>query len=125
VARRPKEVVVSKQQLGERLRALREAREMTQVQLADLLGTYPANISSIEHGTRGVTIHQVAKLATALQTSADELLGLDRVTPARGRPRGGALGSRLARLAALPRSKQRAVIEMLDAYLEKHTHIDH
>lgn len=47
---------------------------MSQTQLAELLGITQSNVSGLERGVRSLTIHQVAKLATALSVSTDELL---------------------------------------------------
>ena len=76
--RPPKEVVISKQEIGDRVRALRLAREMTQAQLADILGTRHTNVSGIERGMRGLTIQQLVKLARALDVSPAEILDTKR-----------------------------------------------
>jgi transcriptional regulator with XRE-family HTH domain len=47
---------------------------MSQTKLAELLGITQSNVSGLERGVRSLTIHQVAKLATALGVSTDELL---------------------------------------------------
>ncbi len=72
--RRPKNQIVSKQAVGQRLRAIRMAQGMSQTKLAELLGITQSNVSGLERGVRSLTIHQVAKLATALGVSTDELL---------------------------------------------------
>src|SRR5512138_2205839 len=73
--RPPKEEVVSKKQIGERLRALRQARELTQAELAEILGTKHTNVSGVERGVRGLTVQQIVKLARALDVSPDAILG--------------------------------------------------
>lgn len=117
----PKTVVVSNKGLGERVRALRKAQEMTQASLAAAIGTQPTNISALEHGNRGLTIHQVVKLAKILNASADDILGLDPARPKRGRRLGEPLAKRLERMGELPRSRQRALLDLVDAYLDKHS----
>jgi transcriptional regulator with XRE-family HTH domain len=62
----PKDVVVSRKQIGERLRYLRVERGISQVALAEALGTYQTSVSAIERGARGVTVQQLVKLASAL-----------------------------------------------------------
>jgi transcriptional regulator with XRE-family HTH domain len=116
-----KTIVVSNRGLGERVRALRKAQEMTQADLAAAIGTQPTNISALEHGNRGLTIHQVVKLAKVLNASADEILGLDQARPKRGRRLGEPLVKRLERMGELPRSRQRALLDLVDAYLDKHS----
>lgn len=71
----PKQVVISKKELGQRLRAARQARGITQVELAEALGTYQTVVSAIERGVRGLTVQQVAKLASILGASLDDILG--------------------------------------------------
>jgi transcriptional regulator with XRE-family HTH domain len=72
--RRSKDQIVSKQAVGQRLRALRLSQGMSQEKLAELLGITQSNVSGLERGVRSLTIHQVAKLASALRVSTDELL---------------------------------------------------
>ena len=116
---RPKYVLVKKEDVGQRLRAIREARDITQVKLAALLGIDQSNVSAIERGIRGLTIHQVVKLAKALQVSTDEIL-----MPINGDRQRRALASvkllrRLQRIESLPETKQRAVLKVLDALLDQ------
>jgi transcriptional regulator with XRE-family HTH domain len=115
--RPPKEIVISKTEIGQRLRALRQAREMTQAELAGILGTRHTNISGVERGVRGLTIQQVVKLARALQVSPAEIIGEEH---GRARRRNGYLPRRFERIQSLPRSKQRVLFEIIDAFLEKH-----
>src|SRR5581483_6232460 len=71
----PKHVVLSRKEIGARLRALRKARGLTQAQLAKALGTQQTAVSQVEIGNRGLTVQQVVKLAKALKVSTDAILG--------------------------------------------------
>lgn len=51
---------------GRRLRALREARGLTQIQLAELCGIDNKTISRAENGRRAISVDQVARLARAM-----------------------------------------------------------
>lgn len=51
---------------GRRLRALRKARELTQIQLAERCGIDNKTISRAENGRYPISIDQVARLARAL-----------------------------------------------------------
>lgn len=62
--------------LGQRLAAARQAHNLTQEQLADLLGVSQSNISLYERGVTRIPTDLVVKLATSLRVSSDELLGL-------------------------------------------------
>lgn len=115
----PKNVVATKDEIGRRLRAIREARGVTQVELAKLLGIDQSNVSSIERGVRGLTIHQAVKLAKALKVTTDDIL-----MPANGKHEAKSLKSvrlarRVQRIEALPEAKQRAVLKVLDALLDQ------
>lgn len=115
----PKEVVISKKHVGERVRALRDARDLSQGQLAKVLGIQPTNVSAIERGVRGLSLQQLAKLAAALDVSPGDILD--------GRPSRQSRGSspnrlprRFERIRGLPRTKRRVLYEIIDAFLEKH-----
>jgi transcriptional regulator with XRE-family HTH domain len=92
---------------------------MTQTELAAKIGMNQSVLSQCEQGQ--VRVHGALLLALikALRVSADELLG---AAPIEQRPRNGRLLRRLDRIERLPRSKQRVVLEMVDAFLDKHGH---
>lgn len=114
----PKETLLSKREIGERLRALRLAREMTQAELAQVLGIPHTNVSAIERGLRGVSLQQLVKLGRALDIQPAEIIGSHGRKPRRAN---GHLPRRFERIKGLPRSKQRVLHELIDAYLEKHS----
>jgi transcriptional regulator with XRE-family HTH domain len=60
---------------GKRLRQLRESRGLTQDQLAALVGTERENVSRYETGGSTPKIETLGKLANALCTTVDYLLG--------------------------------------------------
>lgn len=60
--------------IGQRIRLLRESRQMTQQQLADRLGLTRASISSIELGKSDLTIPHLIELVQLFDVSADALL---------------------------------------------------
>jgi transcriptional regulator with XRE-family HTH domain len=55
------------------IRALREARGLTQHQLAALVGTSSAVVSHWETGNRGISAVMLRKVARALGVSMDEI----------------------------------------------------
>jgi transcriptional regulator with XRE-family HTH domain len=116
-----KDVVLSKKDLGARLRAIRQARGLTQDEVARAIGTHFTSISAVERGVRGLTIQQIVKLATALKVSPDELLHPKKAAPpkATGR-RDGRLMRRLERIRELPPAQQRTVLDVLDSLLKTH-----
>lgn len=62
----------------ERLRQLREDKDLTQADLAAMLGTSRQQIGKYEAGRQDMTAAKLAALCLALGVSADYLLGLPR-----------------------------------------------
>ncbi len=63
--------------LNQRIREVRQARGMSQVELARLLGVTKQSISNWENDNIQPSIEMLVKLARALSVSADYLLGLE------------------------------------------------
>lgn len=63
--------------LNERLRCLREARGMTQVELAKILGVSKQSVSNWENDNIQPSIEILIKLSGIFSVSADYLLGTD------------------------------------------------
>ena len=61
-------------QLGERIRRLREERELTQQQLGDKCDLHRAYIGSVERGERNVSILNLREIARALRINLADLL---------------------------------------------------
>ncbi len=62
--------------LGNRLRELREARGLTQAQLADLIGVSRKTVNTVENGVFIPSTVVALKLAGALGCSVEELFFL-------------------------------------------------
>lgn len=117
----PKHVVLSKKELGDRLRAVRLKHGMTQQELARAIGTHFTTISAVERGVRALTLQQVAKLASALRVASDDLLGPKRrSTPAPLNRREGRLLRRVERIKDLPAAQQQTVLDVLESLLKTH-----
>jgi transcriptional regulator with XRE-family HTH domain len=75
--------------LGKRVRILRLTKELTQDELAVASGMSRSFVSIIEHGTHGVDVVRLLRLAAALDIPLSELLGdLPRLQPVRASPPG-------------------------------------
>lgn len=116
--RAPKTVVISKKEVGQRLRAIRIERGLSQVELAETLGVTQPNISAVEIGRRGLTIQQLVRLARALHVSPDDILGEKRVLKETKNRRSEKLLRRVQLMEKLPPSDQRALLAHLDALLK-------
>lgn len=62
---------------GDRVRALREKRGMTALQLCVAASIAPGQLSDVENGKRDLQCRGLRRLCLALEVSADFLLGLD------------------------------------------------
>lgn len=60
--------------LGEAVKAMRKSKGLSQEALADAAGIDRSHMGKIERGERNVTLLNVLKIATALDSSASELL---------------------------------------------------
>ena len=64
--------------IGIRIRDFRESKGLTQKELAEIVGVQGAVISNWETGRNRPNVDVLKKLCTALNTSADELIGIKR-----------------------------------------------
>lgn len=101
---------------GKRLFALRKMRGLTQVQLAEALGTTQRVISYYETEAELPPSAAIISLARVLEVSTDELLGLK---PAQVNGNGNLqkqrLWKRFQKMEALPTKDQRAVIRLINS----------
>ena len=106
-------------ELGGRIAELRKAQNLTQQQLADELGVNQQVVASYEIGRRRVPVSTLPALARVLAVSIEGLIGEDEKPAKRGpSPK---LQRHLERISALPKPKQRAVMEVLEAVLAQST----
>jgi transcriptional regulator with XRE-family HTH domain len=103
--------------LGRRIAELRKAQGLTQAELARNLGIAQQTLNCYESGTRRMPLSTVPALAKELAVPPESLLGEEFASAKRGpAPK---FQQQLERLGRLPRTKQRVVSEMLDAYLKQ------
>jgi len=112
---------------GQRLRALREARGVSQAELAAALHVSAAYLSALEHGHRGRPsaglIHQINEFFGLIWDDAEELTRLARVSHPRVvvdtaglAPEATALANRLAKeIGRLSPARIAAIAALLDA----------
>jgi transcriptional regulator with XRE-family HTH domain len=70
------------QDLGARIKSLREQRSMTQTAFGKALGIDQSAVSRIEDGSRPLTARELASASSALGVTIGVLLGEDQVAPA-------------------------------------------
>lgn len=108
-------------QLGAKIASLRKEQQITQVQLAEILGISQQHMASFEKGIRKVPSSMLPTLAEVLAVSVEELIG---ITPTHGKKRGPApkLLKQVEQISQLPKSKQKFVMEMLETVIQQTAH---
>ena len=102
--------------LGERVAQLRKARNITQVQLAELLGVSQQTVQAYEVGRRRLPVSTLRQLAKTLGMSLDELMAEGAHAPRKRGPV-SQIQQHLERISQLPKPKQRAVMDVIEAML--------
>lgn len=114
-----KSEALSKREVGQRIRALRQQQRLSQTDLAKILETHQTAVSQIELGTRGISLHQAIKLSRALHTSLDDLLGsTDGPQPKNGRVTDRSLVRRIEKIARLSKRDRVALLRNIDNFLK-------
>jgi transcriptional regulator with XRE-family HTH domain len=103
-------------ELGKRVAQLRKQGHITQVQMALDLGVSQQQIASYEAGRVKIPVSALPRLASVLAAPIDEIVGLEKPTH---RGPASKLQQQLAAIALLPRTKQKFIIEMLDALIHQ------
>ena len=102
---------------GERLQAIRKARGLTQVQLAEAAGTAQRAISYYETEAGFPPAPAVIDLARALHISTDELLGVKppKVQRIDDDSEARRMWKRFQRVSSLPERDQKAVLRLINS----------
>jgi len=108
-------------QLGRRIALLRKEQQMTQVQLAEVLGISQQYMQAFEAGRRKVPSSMLPTLSEILAVSLEELIG---TASTNNKKRGPApkLLQQVEQISQLPKTKQRFVMEMLDTVIQQAAH---
>lgn len=101
--------------LGLRIARLRKEQNLTQQQLAELLGTAQQQVASYETSRLRVPASLLPRLARVLGVSLEALIG--ETTPPAKRGPAPKLQRHMERISQLPKPKQRFVMEVLDTVL--------
>ena len=98
-------------ELGERIVRARERRGISQYELADLMGTSQQSVTAWERKVSSIRSDTLVKLATILEVSADELLGLK--PPSKSGP-SGKVRQVFDEVARLPRRQQQRIVGIVE-----------
>jgi transcriptional regulator with XRE-family HTH domain len=104
--------------LGKRVAQLRKERDLTQQELAELLGIAQQTLAHYEGARLRVPASMLPTLATIFKVPVDSLLNRTESTPGTGK-RGPApkWQQQIEAIAQLPKAQQRFVSQMLDTVL--------
>ncbi len=104
---------------GPRLQHLREARNLSRIELAKLLDVENVQVYRYEKGENLPSAETIVKLSEILQVTTDELLkGSD--IPIEPKIRSPKLLERFQTLDQLPKERQTVALQMLDAVISQH-----
>ncbi|WP_235548461.1 helix-turn-helix domain-containing protein [Noviherbaspirillum sp. Root189] len=102
--------------LGERITALRKARNLTQAQLAEALGVSQQSVQAYEVGRRRMPVSSLPAVARVLDVSLEELFG-EKIQTRGKRGPASRLEQQFEAVSQLPKTQQRFVTQMLDTVL--------
>lgn len=105
-------------EFAERLRLLRESRQLTQVRLAELVGVDPRAYNRWERGTIAPHLDTLVRIADVLQVSLDELVGRKPVST-EARIRNHVLDSLWQQADMLPDASQQALVLVIDGMVKQ------
>jgi len=106
------------EQLRERVIERRKAMGLTQAAVADFLSISKGRYNHYERGIRRFPLSLIPSLAAALDCGEADLIGSEQGKPKKRGP-ASKLEKLAERLAKLPPSKQKVVVEMLESWLDK------
>ncbi len=102
---------------GKRLAKIRKQRGMTQEELGKKIGVSQRVIAYYEKETRFIPAGNLNKIASVLNVSADEILGIKSLSIEA--PPNRRLAKRLRLFEKLPNQDQKAILHYIDALLLK------
>jgi transcriptional regulator with XRE-family HTH domain len=102
--------------LGKRIARSRKELDFTQKQLAEKLGISQQLMANYELGQRRIHVYLLIKIANALHTSVDTLLGMNKKNKRGPVPK---IQMRIEQIQKLPLQKQKMILEFLDSFIKR------
>ena len=100
--------------VGQRIKEVREAKGLTQEDLADIVDLSPTHVSVIERGLKVAKLDTFVAIANALDVSADVLL-IDVVAQSTN----GATNELAEIIAKLPVKEKRKILKAVKVHVEE------
>jgi len=105
------------QGFGQRLKAIRTSKALTQQELGERVGVSQRVVAYYEADDAQPPGALLVELATALDVSADELLGIEPLKE-KLPPKTARIRRRLQQVEDLPTADQKAILKFVDALVE-------
>ena len=105
------------QGFGQRLKAIRTSKALTQQELGERVGVSQRVVAYYEADDAQPPGALLVELATALDVSADELLGIEPLKE-KLPPKTARIRRRLQQVEELPTADQKAILKFVDALVE-------
>lgn len=109
-------VATGDETIGKRLARLRKERGYTQVELAKRIGIIQVLVSDYERDRLRLNAEMLIRFSSALEVSADEILGIEKSTKNGKKPSLKIL-RRLNKLESLPPAEQKSILKTIDLAL--------
>lgn len=106
-------------QLGQRIAGARKQQNLTQVQLAEILGIAQQTMAHYEGGTLRISIALLTQLMSALNIDFETLVETQAQASKRKRGPASRLEKQIEKVQQLPRTKQKFVIDMIDTVIQQ------
>lgn len=106
--------------LGGRIARIRKEQDITQAQLAELIGVSQQTMNSYETGRRRIPVSQLPEVAKRLGVATEALLTDDSKAASKRGPT-PKLQQQMDRINQLPRTKQQFVMQVIDSVLAQAT----
>ena len=103
-------------ELGARIAEARKRKGMSQTALAEALGVTQQVVAAWERKSTGVRSDTLCRIASVLDVSSDELLGLQQ---GKHSGPGGRVRRTMECVSNLPRRQQDKILDVVDAFVEK------
>lgn len=114
-----RESKVEQETPGSRVARLRREKGITQIELAEKLGVTQSVVSDYERDMLRLNGELIVQLTAILKVSADEILGLEKMTPREAVVKNRRLYRQLQDIDRLPKRDQEALFRTIDAFLSK------
>jgi transcriptional regulator with XRE-family HTH domain len=105
--------------VGLNVKRLREEKEYTQQQMAELINMHRSNYSKIESGQREISVEALDKIAKHFGMSIDQIVNFDNAIPKEVTIEDKTLIEQVKMIQELEPDERNMVFKMVDTFLTK------